>query len=298
MGAICPWDIALTFWDPTWEEGFWDTRVNNALWNLDRWMHSIGLVGAAIMVIKHPSNLMVLSCAAALLGLGAAQAYWSLSHSSSYMRWRSWNLAVYRIWIVTLVTVSACFSMESGAGTDWPSLARLVVTSNIPALLCTGIGLQLRFKTHVIVQFVSTCIAMLFVPSYCMRWEIKNASGFQCMGAGIQSAIGILMMGTEVKSSQTYDHGNIKINCWLSVSFVQWSLGFLLPAAFVYCNESYTRVLYIVSTMHTTDDERQRLWRMWRENILLSLWYLLVGMTVIWAALNFGSKYERGNLEK
>lgn len=291
MNSNVAWSTFLTFRDPTWEHDYWDSRVNTFLVKCDIMMHAMGVVTVTLVVFKHSSNRVALFCGIPLWLSAAAQLCWSGTKKSSYLSWRSLNVVLLRILIVSVTTILACSIFEPGPNTLWDTMARIVFGTNIPALISSGVGLQLRFRDHVVVQFICTCIGMLSVGTFCSVWDNDYAWNFCGINSGMNHTISMLMNLGSIGIPHGVRYKDVGCSCWLTLSFALWSFGFLLSCVMVYCNEYYSRMLYINCRLGLPLDERGRLWRAWRGGVFVALWYVLVGLTIIWVTLDLGLKH-------
>lgn len=283
-----PWDIFLTFRDPTLEYTFWYRRVTNLLWLCDRITYSLGIILSFVTYFKLQlaiSTAVLLSIAPAFF-CGCCLA-WTFSHKTNYMRWRTECIVVMRPMLVLTISTTWVYILPPEASLSFV-MARLVFNPTFHVLLSLNIGFQLQFRHQLLLQLVSVAIATYFVPLHCSAWFRDDSfSPLITKALGIIDSVVRVLWTWRIPSKCPE---NILMNgnsaCWLVMCFIQWTVS-VLSSGLLYCLESYSRVVFLLSAWEPDRKGRQNLWKFWREGIVMCCWTCLILSVSLYSVLNF-----------
>ena len=177
-------------------------------------------------------------------------------------------------------------NLEAGA----PHLVfSLFFQSNSSMLMMLTLGLQNKFRTHVMLQLVLVAVAMQFSPLCCRMYvrESRSMAAISGMAGRIDSVFQKLMM-LKVPQQETVQREDGPA-CWFTVCFFQWSAT-LITGSLLYCLESHSRVMYLLSCKQHSVRYRRLLWRTWRCAVLMSGWICAIGLMVVYVVLKMSTE--------
>lgn len=166
---------------------------------------------------------------------------------------------------------------------------RLLFSSSVTPLFTMSLGMQLKFGTHVSVQFVCTMLASMFTPMECSACfagsEFKSVFG--SIGSTIDGTIYKIVWLNPSTASNVVMGG--QYSCWLIVTFVQWCIGFLLSICLIYVMECWSRATYILSLRRGKLVARRGCefvsWTLHRDAVFVTCWIFAVASITIWILL-------------
>lgn len=279
-----PWDRLLAFKDPILEKEYWNKRVKEVLSPFDRVMCLFGAVGVVawgfrLKELGYISFLLCAFVALLLLGLGTC----SSVLGEFYAEWRPLLVVTTKMILVPVMSILKAMVLSVAPPTTH-LVSLMVLLSNSSLLMTLTLGLQNKFRTHIILHLLLGIVAMQFCPMYC--WFSLGESHMISAISGLARKIdeGLQMLMTMNVSTQGLEYLNRGSACWFALCFLQLSTS-LITGSILYALESHSRVVYILSTKRHSVQDRQFLWRAWRHGILMLGWSCLVGLTMIHALL-------------
>ncbi|CAD7696851.1 unnamed protein product [Ostreobium quekettii] len=284
-----PWDsVSLAFTNPQLDDEFWRHRVVQTLCRYDLMIYLYGVLhwASLFLTLRPPPDTPVYVWVLAypvLMFLELAAVCSSFHRLKQYVEWRTCIVAVIRVCaiLVTSITLYA-----PPGKTPLAAMARLLSQTPVAASVIFGCGLQLPFRLHVAVQFLSCTVAMLFVPSYVKAWELQGealAGACRSVGGTVDWALRALVW---VGPAEAGEEGlRDRCSCCLVMYFLQWVVGFVAPSAFIYCVESYSRKDYIFEHGRLTRKERRTVRRAWRRAVPSAMLCAVIGAVTLWELL-------------
>lgn len=296
-----PWSQLLEFWDAASEKKFWNMRVTQTLWLLDFGSHVVSvLIGFSIFrtVYSAGSNAILSFLLLAWIGFSILVTVLNSSGSALYITWRSHSIVTRRVLMAFLISLVSSHLQAPDARAP-TVLMRMLLSSSVTSLFMLSVGFQLKFKLHVVLQFICTIISTVHTPSYCEAnfSDVKYEPVFRSIGQAIENAVHkVVWLGL----SQSKGDENLHFNCWIIVCFLQWSVGFLLSTMLIYILELCSRAHYCFCSMESLQISIQKdsiekgvtgvsigwmLQTLLQDAVVISTWVLLVSTITVWEIL-------------
>lgn len=288
-----PWDIfSLTFADPFLEEEYWQARVRGPLRWYDFIVYLNTVIHWALLFFTLPFNAATPKYVSravfpSFMCVEIVLTYCSFHHTKCYMKWRMHVVVALRITAAMGVTDGLFFVRPVPSITWSMILAQMTLQATAAASFILGVGLQLPFRLHVVVEFLCCTIAMLLIPSHSETWfshDEKLPIICQRIGQAIDRSIRIsLLVGRDAEQEQQY-------SCCFLMYFFHWAISFVVSSAVIYCCESYSRMQFVINCGQLTRLKQEETLRAWRQSLPTSLLGTLMGFVVLWELLKAASQ--------
>lgn len=287
---IAPWGSFLKFRDPVLEEAYWAGHVENVLLPCDRAMNVLMILALMVVysMIEHLEYVDGMLLALSVL-IPAGHLVCTFASGGRYALWRPQLLVPEKI---SMLLITGFLNTRIGnlCGSAACVFITLLIHSNCSILIICTLGLQSKFRTHVMLQFVLVALSIQFSSSFCDSFckNCQMSSLFGSMATKIDNMQRILMtFSWLLPEMEPLETGTA---CLFTSYFSQWAAS-LVAGLLLYSLESYSRVTYLLSHKRHHSRMHLVLWRAWRHAVLMCCWNCLVGLTIVLAVIKMSVRW-------
>lgn len=278
------WSIyTLAYLDPKVEREFL-ARCTRSWMLSDRTMHVLGIIPGFLLIKTHGNAFpLPLACFWIFISFFMCPLLACLitTRPEIYSKYRLMLVCMLRV----LMVLGMCFADYGGLKEVTPLavVIRVLTKSPIAPLFVLAMNLRLPFKQHILVQFISTLAAMMWVANFCKASQSIEGFNdlFGVLGTAINRGASLFFLNGGFQLEQ-----KVASSCLVVCAYVVIFLGSIIPTALLYSTESLARATFLSSKYELHAEELNSLELCRQETRVCLLWGAAFFSIALWITVS------------